>query len=102
MADEILEEARQRPVRMPVQVGTFHRPGVRTTVPTPIAEMAYAEYARQYGTDQSFERLHQRGGFGVIELMTLLCQRIVFVEARFAGKTTPEARKMAREWRHGG
>lgn len=96
------EDRSEKPARVPVQVGTFHRPGVRTSVPTPIAEMAYAEYVRQYGNDQSFERLHQRGGFGVIELMALLCQRIVFLEARTSGKTASEARVIAREWRHGG
>lgn len=96
-----VNESREIPARVPIQVGTFHRPGVRTTVPTPVAEMAYAEYARQNGTSQSFERLHERGGFGVLELMHLLCQRIVFLEARTSGKKASEARAIAREWLRG-
>lgn len=41
-----------------------------------IAREAYKEYVAQFGTGQSFERLHQRGGFGAIELATLLFKRI--------------------------
>lgn len=46
------------------------------TGPIPIprvwAEEAYFEYARQYGTSQSLERLEERGGFGVEEVISLL------------------------------
>ena len=35
-----------------------------------IARMAHDEYAKHY--DQTFERLHQRGGFGVEEIIALL------------------------------
>ena len=33
---------------------------------------AFAEYERIHGDDQSFERLHERGGFGVTEILDLL------------------------------
>jgi len=33
------------------------------SIPWNVAEMAYAEYARQYGTQQSLARLAERGGF---------------------------------------
>lgn len=67
-------------------------------VSRPIAEMAYLEYVRQCGDSQSFERLHERGGFGTEELMMLLCQRIVFLETRFKGAKHKEAREIARLW----
>jgi hypothetical protein len=37
-----------------------------------VAEEAYREYARQFGTSQSLERLAERGGFGLRELAMLL------------------------------
>lgn len=39
------------------------------------AEETYKEYSHQYGTRQSFERLHERGGFGIEEMIMLLVQR---------------------------
>ena len=42
------------------------------TIPWWLAEVAYAEYARQFGTDQSIERMAERAGFGRTELMSLL------------------------------
>lgn len=79
--------------RVPLQAP--HEPGV----PIRIAEIAYAEYERQYGSSQSFERLHERGGFGTIELMHLLCQRIVFVEERSRGASFKDAKELARNWK---
>lgn len=37
-----------------------------------IALIAYDEYVKRYGPNQSFERLHERGGFSVGELIDLL------------------------------
>lgn len=42
--------------------------GGRGSIPWSIAEEAYAEYARLYGSTQSLERLAQRGGFAPEEL----------------------------------
>jgi hypothetical protein len=39
-----------------------------TSIPWPVAEVAYREYARRYGTYQSLERLAERGGFGISEM----------------------------------
>ena len=70
----------------PVQLDTQHREQVqrsqRLTVPERIARAAYAEYSDQCGTRQSFEQLHDRGGFGTLELMDLLVDRIERLEAR--------------------
>lgn len=44
-------------------------------IPLKIAEEAYKEYAAQYGTQQSFERLNERGGFSTDEIAILLCER---------------------------
>lgn len=43
-----------------------------TTIPWWLAEIAYRQYAHDFGTDQSLERLAERGGFGREELITLL------------------------------
>lgn len=43
-----------------------------STIPWWLAEEAYAYYSAQYGTDQSLERLGERGGFGREELLGLL------------------------------
>lgn len=41
-------------------------------IPWWLAEIAYEYYASQYGTDQSLERLAERGGFGREELVGLI------------------------------
>ena len=38
------------------------------TVPWIVGEIAYNEYARRYGTQQSLERLAERAGFGQGEM----------------------------------
>lgn len=43
-----------------------------TTIPWWLAEIAYRQYAHDFGTDQSLERLAERGGFSREELVTLL------------------------------
>ena len=42
------------------------------TVPWSVAEEAYKVYAARYGTQQSLDRLAERGGFGARELLWLL------------------------------
>ncbi len=42
------------------------------TVPWWLAEIAYEEYSRRYGTSQSLEQLAERGGFGRWELLLYL------------------------------
>ena len=46
------------------------------TIPLVVAQEAYKEYAMQYGTGQSLEQIGERGGFGAVELITLLYARI--------------------------
>jgi hypothetical protein len=52
MADQVPVLASDRPLR---------------SVPRWIAELAHEDYARRY--DQSFDRLHERGGFSANELI---------------------------------
>jgi len=40
----------------------------KTTIPWWVAKKVYAEYSKRYGTEQSLERLAQRGGFGEKEM----------------------------------
>lgn len=42
------------------------------TIPWWLAEKAYEEYSKQYGTQQSLQRLADRAGFGRYELTQLL------------------------------
>lgn len=46
--------------------------GFQGFIPWALAEEAYAVYAKRYGTDQSLERLAERGGFGTDELDDML------------------------------
>ena len=46
------------------------------------AEYAYREYELRYGSQQRFDRLHERGGFGATEIMSLLCDHIDRLEKR--------------------
>ncbi len=42
------------------------------TIPWWLAEEAYKEYSKRYGTSQSLKRLAERGGFGRIELLKFI------------------------------
>lgn len=55
---------------------------LKPTITRQIAEEAYKEYSAQYGTDQSFDRLHERGGFGVSEIIFLLFDRCKRLEGK--------------------
>ena len=41
-------------------------------IPWWLAEIAYEYYSERFGTDQSLERLAERGGFGREELIRLI------------------------------
>lgn len=47
-----------------------------------IARMAFVEYEHQHGYCQSFEMLHERGGFSASELVELLASRIERLDGR--------------------
>lgn len=51
-----------------------HGGGKRTFIPWWLAEIAYIQYSKNFGTKQSLETLAQRGGFGRHELLMLLRQ----------------------------
>lgn len=53
-------------------------------IPWGHAEEAYKEYSALYGTQQSLERLAERQGFGVFEIIDLLVNRIRRIEAEKA------------------
>ncbi len=63
-ADFIGEERRIPSERLPAH-----------QVPWKVAERAYDVYSHIFGTDQSLERLAERGGFGWIELTVFLVAR---------------------------
>lgn len=57
----------------PIQGGHVGRQEFRRThIPWWLARVAYKEYSDRFGTDQSLERLAERGGFGRGELLMLL------------------------------
>ena len=61
---------------VPMQV---ERPPV-TSIPEPIARLAWNEYAPRF-PGQEFEHFfHQRGGFGAVEIIHLLADRIERLE----------------------
>ena len=43
-------------------------------IPWVVAEIAYEAYAAQNGQDQSLQTIHDRAGFGAIELLSLLTE----------------------------
>jgi hypothetical protein len=47
-----------------------------TVIPYWLAEEAYKYYSHRFGTDQTLERLSQRGGFGRKELLMFLRKKI--------------------------
>lgn len=58
----------------PVQVNPrLQRRGQRYSLPMPILAMAADEYNRHH--DQSLERLNERGGLGILEVVALLADR---------------------------
>lgn len=61
-------------MKVPVQKANLRE------VDAEIAQEAYKEYAAKYGPDQSFERLHERGGFCWAELADHLYARIKRLE----------------------
>ena len=46
------------------------------TIPEELARLAYEQYSYLFGTDQSFERIHERGGFGYVEVICLLADLV--------------------------
>lgn len=68
MRRDISEEdaARMRSKPFPIQQGF--------PIPWELAERAYLYYAERFGSDQSLERLAQRGGFGMQEFACLLAR----------------------------
>jgi hypothetical protein len=58
--------------RVPVQLNRVEN----GTIKRRFAKEAYKEYLHKFGECQTFERLHERGGFSVDELCGLLCDRL--------------------------
>lgn len=63
--------------------------GQERDVPWDVSAEAYKEYAAQYGTSQSLERLCERGGFGASELAILLFERIKRLESQLGKSEKP-------------
>jgi hypothetical protein len=62
----------QNDIVVALQCGYPSRP---LLVPRELSAEAYKEFAARYGTEQSHDRLLERGGFGLYELTVLLFQR---------------------------
>lgn len=63
-------ERLKKPKMFPLQRASrlYPRAAAPLSIPWSVAEMAYGVYAARYGTDQSLQRLAERGGFGVEEM----------------------------------
>ena len=57
----------------------------RMTLPMPILEQAWKEYDDQGHGGQSLERLNERSGFGILEVVYLLADRCERLEHRAGG-----------------
>lgn len=71
--------------QVPVQ---WDRRDERQTIHEGIAKLAHEEYARHH--DQSFERLHERGGFGIGEILCLLADNIEYWKAKSGRQELPK------------
>lgn len=69
----------------PIQSEVGHE---RSSIPWWLAELAYKEYSRRYGTEQSLERLAERGGFGHAELLAFLLPPVVDAHVTLYGHET--------------
>lgn len=50
------------------------------SIPYEVAEEIYKEYSTRYGTSQSLQRIGERGGFGKMEAIRLLFERVKRIE----------------------
>lgn len=69
------ELRRDRTTGYPVQKELLHRRESLYLAPE-VIQMAYDEYAAQGFRDQSLERLNERAGFGILELVALLADAL--------------------------
>ena len=60
----------------PMQLPRDHE-GLPRSIPWWIADRAYREYSRRFGTEQTLERLAERGGFGWVELGWFLAEDLL-------------------------
>lgn len=73
----------------PRGVAQFHRE-IRT-LPEGILRLAQAEYEYQYGTSQDYERMQERGGLSVNEVIGLLAD---YVERLGGTPTSPREKSI--------
>ena len=64
-------------VRVHLDIGV---PGKKCEVHSELMDEAFVMYEELFGKSQSKERLLERGGFGIVELATLLWMRIKTLE----------------------
>ncbi len=77
-------EPQGEPVAVQVESQLLYPDRKPTRVPRELSAEAYVEYSAQYGTQQSHNRMLERGGFGILELAVLLFQRIKRLEDKAA------------------
>ncbi len=62
----------------PFPIQSDGRDAEASTIPWWLAEIAYKQYVKQFGSQQSLKRLAERGGFGREELVMLLAGKEFF------------------------
>ena len=67
-----------------VSPGLCDRRSERFTLPEHVLRLAQAEYERQFGSAQDYERMQERSGLGILEVIGLLADYV----DRLGGKPT--------------
>lgn len=86
LREDVLKESRQQVKKFPILPSRVIRAFPRA-IPWSVAELAYGAYSSRYGTDQSLERIAERGGFGPDEMDEFLpdwierCSEIALLHA---------------------
>ena len=66
------DDTRPFPIQSSLRNESPYGKAPASVIPWWLAQVAYQEYSRRYGTAQSLEKLAARGGFGRGELLQLL------------------------------
>jgi len=66
------DDTRSFPIQGTLSSNPIFGKSESSTIPWWLAKIAYEHYAKLYGSQQSLERMAERGGFGRTELLALL------------------------------
>lgn len=94
MTPERTAELRRKPFPLQGERMVKGRKRVRDTHTSwSLAELAYSAYAKKFGSDQSIERMAERGGFSVSELAFFLLDACGYQVDPFRGTVSPPKAK---------